>query len=153
MSSTPSRNAPTTANTFHNSNRGYSKRGRGGYRGNRGRGGRGRGHGSFTHYPRGSLSGTTHVNTRADRTPHGDMKTGLFKESFLEDPWAELMKPKGSQVVERDSGGAEAESGGEDSEGEIDLGEEFEGENQVSKDGGQTFGVGDGIIEAAQGVS
>jgi hypothetical protein len=83
------------------------------------------------------------------------MKTGLFKDSFLEDPWAELMnhKASGGQEVGQESGGGEAEFGGEDSEGEIDLGEEFDGGKEASKDGEKIFGLGDGIGEAAQGLS
>jgi hypothetical protein len=82
------------------------------------------------------------------------MKTGLFKESFLEDPWAELVNRNagGGQVAGQESAGGEAEFGVEDSEGEIDLGEEFDGGKGASKDVDEIFGLGDGIGEAAQRI-
>jgi hypothetical protein len=83
------------------------------------------------------------------------MKTGLFKESFLEDPWAELMNRKAGngQVAGPESAGGEAEFGVEDSEGEIDLGEVFDVGKGAGKEGEEIFGLGDGIGEAAQRIS
>jgi len=135
----------------HKSSRGYSGGGRGrgrGYTTNIGRGGRGREHGSYAYFPQGDSS----ASARRDRIPQGDMKTGLFKDSFLEDPWAELMRVKRNTEESKGQPKADGVVWGEDSEGEIDLGEAFDGGQDGDKEGGHCTGLGDGIAEAAQGV-
>jgi len=80
------------------------------------------------------------------------MKAGLFKASFLEDPWAELMRGKRSTEESKGQPKPDGVVGGADSEGEIDLGEAFAGGQDGVKGGGHCIGLGDGITEAAQGV-
>jgi len=91
------------------------------------RGGRGRGRGTWQNR-----------GPRPEMDPdHGDMKTGLFKASFLEDPWEHLLsgkkktEPEGSQLGdlgkhEVDDNGNEVEE--EDQEGEIELPDDDEDE-------------------------
>ena len=134
----------------HNSSRGYSGRGRGrgrgrGYKTKRGHGGGGRGHGSF-------VQGDSNGSATRDRIAQGDMKTGLFKDSFLEDPWAELMRGKRSAGESKWQTADAVVLTGEVSEGEIDLGEDFGGGQDGDKEGGDDIGLGDGIAEAVQHV-
>jgi hypothetical protein len=76
------------------------------------------------------------------------MKTGLFRDSFLEDPWVELLNGKRS-VGGKSQGPTGEDRLKEDSEGEIDLGEEFEeGLNSRNKNG-KDINLGDRIAEAA----
>src|SRR5271169_4094423 len=83
------------ANSSQPSNRYYPSRGRGyNNRGARGQGrGRGRGRGNRGNPNRGfTYSGnSSYENNTSNRSSHGDMKTGLFKDSFLEDPWKDLI--------------------------------------------------------------
>jgi hypothetical protein len=136
-----------------NSNPYISFRGRGNYgRRGRGRGNRGQ-RGPFTYI------GRSNENHSGAHTQHGDMKTGLFKDSFLEDPWKELIygkkrkqldievKSQPPQIKEQEFGGDVSDEGGE---GEILLSDDEDYLNE-SKDG--VVGLGDGLVEAAREVS
>ena len=98
-------------------------------------------------------------------TQHGDMKTGLFKESFLEDPWKDLVVGKAqstkvSGVQEENQIPAiethEKQSRtfygvpSEEEEGEIVLPDDDDDVNPPPED---VIGLGDGLVETAREVS
>ena len=87
--------------------------------------------------------------------PHGDMKTGLYKDSFLEDPWKRLIYSRQKRPVE--SVAPATETGGDNEEGEILLPDDEEG-GGVLDEGSRTtaesvVGLGDGLVEAAREVT
>ena len=145
----------------HNNHRGrFHRGGGGGY--NRGggpsyRGGftyRGRSSNkNFHHYSRGGYA--------SNATPHGDMKTGLYKDSFLEDPWKELIysRQKQARPAAAEGDGEEGMMGGddEDEEGEILLPDDDDDDDGGGRVGegwtGESVGLGDGLVEAVKGVS
>jgi hypothetical protein len=97
------------------------------------------------------------------------MKTGLFKESFLEDPWKDLVGRKSQQasfqsaqlhtvagqrpsnvnvLANKDEGDGEGSMS--DEEGEIVLPEDDD-DLEVSE--GSMVGLGDGLVEAVSRVT
>ena len=101
----------------------------------------------------------------------GDIKTGLFRDSFLEDPWRELVPRKtglraGVENTPRTNVPRATHSGqgkpkerpyettekvdDEDAEGEIVLSDSDEDTDQVEGDTG--IGLGDGLVEAARNI-
>jgi hypothetical protein len=98
-------------------------------------------------------------DTRPTNDEHGDMKTGLYKDSFLEDPWKDLVqstrrsaKPK---TYEDQASAAIKNDGHQDpladnEEGEIVLSEDEDEDDDLRL---STVGLGDGIVEAAREVS
>lgn len=140
---------------MQNSNRGNPSRGRGynnrGSRG-RGRGNRGYSNRGFTYTGRSNENDAPRGYSNRNNE-HGDMKTGLFKDSFLEDPWKELIygkKSKPSIVIQPSQvPTTKADEDVSDDEGEIILSDEEE----ESKESAAIIGLGEGIVEAAREVS
>jgi hypothetical protein len=148
---TPSRGSSSTYSNQH-SNRPYnSSRGRGQNRG-RGHGRGNRGYRGFTHTARSNENTPDRGNNQ-----HGDMKTGLFKDSFLEDPWKDLIhgKQKGGRQSADVKSQPQLNNEGDgvmvsDDEGEIILSDD---DDDFHESKGSMVGLGDGIVEAARKVS
>jgi hypothetical protein len=148
----------------------YSTRGRG--QSSRGNRSRGRGHGGNRGSPRGGYTydGRSSQGNRGGYTSgHGDMRTGLFKESFLEDPWKDLVGRKSPQggmqswqlhtvagqragdvnvLAKKDEG--DGEGGMLDGEGEIVLPDD---DDDLDVPEGPVVGLGDGLVEAVRKVT
>ena len=147
---TPSKGSTSTysnQNTYRPYN---SSRGRGQ---NRGRGGN-RGYRGFTY------TGRSNENNRSGgNSQHGDMKTGLFKDSFLEDPWKEFILNKKAQSEDSNKRQAMKQEGDvpkdrSDEEGEIILSEGGDDDDfRDSKDDDGVVELGDGILEAVRGLT
>src|SRR5277367_4003095 len=155
---------PSGSTPYNNQFRG----GRGGYNNRRPRGGGGgysRGgsggaggyRGGFTYRGRSNEISNYHrggYSQNNNTTPHGDMKTGLYKDSFIEDPWKELIYSRQKQPT------ATVEvAAGDDEEGEIllpdddDEGEEEEEDKGLRDEGVRmesVVGLGDGLVEAVR---
>lgn len=122
-------------------NRGGSYRGESTYRGRSS-------NENVNHHPRGGYS--------SNATPHGDMKTGLYKDSFLENPWKELIYSRQKQPTPADGDGEVVPVRGEDEEGEILLPDDDDDDDGIeSGEGwrGESVGLGDGLVEAAREVT
>jgi hypothetical protein len=137
------------SNSTQPSSRYYPSRGRGFHnRGSRGQG-RGRGRGNRGYPNRGFTysANSSNENNTSNRSSHGDMKTGLFKDSFLEDPWKELIREKKHGAIVKTQGPIVGHEAISDEEGEIILSDD-EDESREN-----VIGLGDGIVEAAREVS
>ena len=173
---------PTSFSNYshsHSSQRGSYQRGNSNYRG-RGQS-RGRGTGRGNHFGVGpshrggfkydGRQNTGYNNNNSDGQ-QGDIKTGLFRDSFLEDPWRELVPRKtglraGVENTPRTNVPRAMDSGqgkpkerpyettekvdDEDAEGEIVLSDSDEDTDQVEGDTG--IGLGDGLVEAARNIT
>lgn len=159
---------PSQRDEWNHSNPNFNRsRGRGYYnsRGNnRGRGGnRGnnRGRGGYSNHGSGRKSSSTGNDNLQNQTKtnyysstaHGDMKTGLFKDSFLEDPWEELIYGKKQNPTSHTpimETPIEKEDGISD-EGEIILSDDDDDFDESRRE--IVIGLGEGIVEAARGLS
>lgn len=116
-------------------------------------------------YPRRRFAGVGRSNQDSHRRgpgndEHGDMKTGLYKDSFLEDPWKDLIKSKRQNMRSKlyedqpDSAAIVSDQNqdilADDVEGEIVLPDD---EDDVHDRQSGPVGLGDGIVEAASSVS
>lgn len=145
----------SSSQSYSSRGRNQTSRGRGRTRGNGGNAGRG-GRGGFTYDGRSNQG-----NRGGYTTGHGDMKTGLFKESFLEDPWKHLVgrtplpfQQSAQSHTMRSTGGSPTKddqeagiSDGSDGEGEIALPEDDDDMDESA------VGLGDGIVEAAKNAT
>ena len=75
------------------------------------------------------------------------MKTGLFKDSFLEDPWKDLIYGKKQDPVVKTQSPTDGHEAVSDEEGEIILSDDDDESRE------NVIGLGDGIVEAAREVS
>jgi hypothetical protein len=78
------------------------------------------------------------------------MKTGLFKDSFLEDPWKHLISGKMQKPSIGEQPATIEPPVCSDEEGEIILSDE-EDFNELRES--ETAGLGEGIVEAARQIS
>jgi hypothetical protein len=146
-------------NQFRGGRGGYNNRrargaGGGGY--NRGGGGGYGYRGGFTYRGRSNENsnynrgGYSHNNNNT--TPHGDMKSGLYKDSFVEDPWKELIYSRQKQPTPPPT---EEVPAGDDEEGEILLPDDDDEEEgaEVGMRVESVVGLGDGLVEAVREVA
>jgi hypothetical protein len=135
--------------------RGQNAHGRGRGRGNGGNSGRG-GRGGFIY------DGRSNQGHRGGYSSgHGDMRTGLFKDSFLEDPWKNLVGRKPipfEQSAELHTSRSITEDSHvptkDEDDGGLGDGSDVEGEIVLPEDDDEleesTVGLGDGIVDAAR---
>jgi len=179
MTSPPSLSSfglPTSFSNYSNSQSFQRSNPRGkGQPPNHRRGGRGNHYGGGPSH-RGGFKYDGRSNTGYNRGSNGgqqgDMKTGLFRDSFLEDPWKDLVPrktvPGGKSVLlDSSSFGQSMEDDGSNLKGEARESEENshdrdgEGEGEIilpdsNEDNanetavGPGIGLGDGLVEAAR---